>query len=284
MASPTVGRRRLGIELRKLREQNKLTMERVAEDSGLSEPTLSRVENGKRVLKQVELRGLLDLYGVSDPVQQQRLRDMAKVAAEDAWWDRYDDVLPSGLGSYVGLEAEAVALRSYSDRLIHGLLQTADYCRAVICAGDYRASEEAVESRVRLRMQRQEVLCKRRPPLLRSIVDEAAIRRSVGGPATMAAQLRHLIDVTGSPDVSMQIVPFALGVHAGVDGPFTLLEFDDSDVQQHVYVESLAGNIFIQKRKMVAEFRERFDRLQMEALSPQKSLILIEEIAEEYEK
>jgi transcriptional regulator with XRE-family HTH domain len=278
-----VGRRRLGIELRKLREQNKLTMARVAQDSGLSEPTLSRVENGKRVLKQVELRGLLDLYGVTDPVQQQRLREMAKVAAEDAWWDQYDEVLPSGLGSYVGLEAEATALRSYSDRLVHGLLQTAQYCRAVIRAGDHRASEEAVESRVRLRMQRQEVLRKRRPPLLRSIMDEAAIRRPIGGRATMAAQLRYLIGAATSPDVSVQILPFSLGAHAGVDGRFTLLEFDDAEVHQHVYVESLAGNIFIQKRQAVAEFRERFDRLQMEALSPQESLTLITKAAEEYE-
>lgn len=284
MVSPTVGRRRLGIELRKLREQNRLTMGRVAEDSGLSEPTLSRVENGKRVLKQVELRGLLDLYGVKDPVQQQRLRDMAKVAAEDAWWDQYDGVLPSGLGSYVGLEAEAIALRSYSDRLIHGLLQTADYCRAVIHAGDHRADEEAVESRVRLRMQRQEVLRKRSPPLLRTIMDEAAIRRPIGGRTTMATQLRHLAVVAESPDVSVQIVPFALGAHAGVDGHFTLLEFEDSQVQQHVYVESPAGNIFIQKRQAVAEFRERFDRLQMEALSPQESLTLITKAAEEYEQ
>jgi transcriptional regulator with XRE-family HTH domain len=278
-----VGRRRLGIELRKLREQNKLTMARVAQDSGLSEPTLSRVETGKRVLKQVELRGLLDLYGVTDSVQQQRLREMAKVAAEDAWWDQYDEVLPSGLGSYVGLEAEATALRSYSDRLVHGLLQTAEYCRAVIRAGDHRASEEAVESRVRLRMQRQEVLRKRRPPLLRSIMDEAAIRRPIGGRATMAAQLRHLIGAATSPDVSVQILPFSLGAHAGVDGRFTLLEFDDAEVHQHVYVESLAGNIFIQKRQAVAEFRERFDRLQMEALSPQESLTLITKAAEEYE-
>ncbi|WP_435112942.1 helix-turn-helix domain-containing protein [Nocardiopsis synnemataformans] len=283
MASPTVGRRRLGIELRKLREQNKLTMERVAEDSGLSEPTISRVENGKRVLKQVELRGLLDLYGVSDPVQQQRLRDMAKVAAEDAWWDQYDDVLPSGLGSYVGLEAEAIALRSYSDRLIHGLLQTADYCRAVINAGDHRADEESVERLVQLRMQRQDVLRKRRPPLLRTIMDEAAIRRPIGGRSTMASQLRRLVNAAESPDVSVQIVPFALGAHAGVDGPFTLLEFEDPDVHHHVYVDSRAGNIFIQKRQAVARFRERFDRLQMEALSPQESLALISDAAEEYE-
>lgn len=284
MASPTVGRRRLGIELRKLREQKKLTMERVAEDSGLSEPTLSRVENGKRVLKQVELRGLLDLYGVSDPVQQQRLRDMAKVAAEDAWWDQYNDVLPSGLGGYVGLESEAIALRSYSDHLIHGLLQTADYCRAVIDAGDHRADEETVESRIRLRMQRQDLLRKRRPPLLRAIMDEAAIRRPIGGRSTMAAQLRHLVEAAESPDVSVQIIPFALGAHSGIDGRFTLLEFDDSEVHRHVYVESVAGNTFIQKRQAVAEFRERFDRLQMEALSPQESLTLITKAAEEYER
>ncbi|MFV2195314.1 helix-turn-helix domain-containing protein [Nocardiopsis sp. LOL_012] len=284
MGSPTVGRRRLGIELRKLREQNKFTMERVAEDSGLSEPTLSRVENGKRVLKQVELRGLLDLYGVRDPLQLQRLRDMAKVAAEDAWWDQYDDVLPSGLGSYVGLESEAAALRSFSDRLIHGLLQTEDYCRAVVRAGDHRASEEAVERRVQLRVQRQEVLQKRRPPLLRSIIDESAIRRTVGGRAAMAAQLRHLIAVSELPDVSVQVVPFSLGAHAGVDGHFTLIEFEDPEVQQHVYVESSAGNLFIQKRTSVSEFRERFDRLQMEALSPRESLTLITEAAEEYER
>ncbi|MDE3724577.1 helix-turn-helix transcriptional regulator [Nocardiopsis sp. N85] len=283
MASPTIGRRLLGMELGKPREQNELTMRRVAEDSGLSEPTLGRVENGQRVLKQVELRGLLDLYGVRDPVQQQRLQDMAKVAAEDAWWDRYDDVLPSGLGSDAGLEAEAVALRSYSDRLIHGLLQMADRCRAVIRAGDHRAGEESVESRVRSRMQRQEVLRERRPPLLRSIIDESAIRRPIGG-ATMAARLRHLAEAAGAPDVPVQVVLFSLGAHAGVDGHLTLLEFDDSEVRQHVYVESPAGNILIQKRRTVAEFRERFDRSQMEPLSPQESSALIEKAAEKHER
>ena len=282
MPSPTVGRRRLGIELRKLREQSNLTMEKVAKETGLSEPTISRVENGKRALKPVELRGIMALYGITDPIQQERLQDMAKVAAEDGWWDRYNDVLPSGLGSYVGLEAEARALRSFTDRIIHGLLQTPDYARAIIKACDHRLSPDVVDQLVEVRIQRQQILHTKRPPLLRAIVDESAVRRPIGGARVMEAQLRHLTGVTQSPDITLQVMPFRQGAHAGLDGSFALIEFADPDVQQHVYVESVAGNIFLQKRQVVAEFRERFDLLQMAALSPQESEALISTIAKEF--
>lgn len=283
MASPTVGRKRLGIELRRLRELKNLTMERVAAESGLSEPTLSRVENGKRTLKPVELRGLMALYGVDDPVQQQRFQEMAKIASEDGWWDQYDDVLPSGLGSYVGLEAEASSLLSFTDRLIHGLLQTPDYARAVIRAVSSREPDEVVNRLVELRIQRQQILSRTPPPLLRSVIDESALRRPIGGNAVMTQQLHHLLRAVESPDITVQVMPFSRGAHAGVDGSFTLLEFPDPGLQQHVYVESPAGNLFLQKRPVVTEFRERFDLLLMEALAPAESEALIATIVKEYE-
>ncbi|GAA3735819.1 helix-turn-helix domain-containing protein [Salinactinospora qingdaonensis] len=282
MVTTTVGRKRLGIELRKLRERKELTNLQAAQHIGVSEATLSRIETGKRFAKPAELRALMELYGVSDTQQQERFQAMSKIAVEESWWDEYDDVLPSGLDSYMGFESEAVALRSYDDQLLHGLLQTEDYARTVIHASRPRAPKEVVARLTELRMQRKHVL-EREPALkLWNIIDESVLRRPVGGPAVMAAQLRHLAALAELPNLTVQVLPFARGAHVAMSGPFMLLEFDDPQDCNQLYLDAPTGNIFIQKREVVTEFRERFDLLNAAAMAPEESLSLIIAIAEDY--
>ncbi|MEV2277047.1 hypothetical protein BJF83_07840 [Nocardiopsis sp. CNR-923] len=281
MADVTVGRRRLGIDLRRLREQREMTNAEVARESGLSEATLSRIENGKRVVKPSELRVLMNLYGVTDPDQQARFAAMSKVSAKDNWWDDYDDVLPSGLGSYVGLEAEADRLRSYHPSVIHALLATEDYARAVTRATMPDGSQDDLDRLVELKMQRRQVLERENPLRLWAILDEAALRRPFGGPAAMRAQFTHLVEMAHRPNITVQIMPFSRGPHAGLVGPFMLIEFEDPDDLDHVYVESPAGNLFLQKRPLVAEFRESFSLMSASALAPEDLEEFISSIAKD---
>lgn len=281
MGDVTVGRRRLGIDLRRLREQREMTNAQVARDSGLSEATLSRIENGKRVVKPSELRTLMDLYGVSEPQQRERFTAMSKVTVEENWWDDYDDVLPSGLGSYVGLEAEADRLRSYHPSVIHALLATEDYARAVTRATISTGSHDQIDRLVELKVQRRQVLERKDPLRLWAILDEAALRRPFGGAETMCAQFRHLVEMAHRPNVTVQVMPFSRGPHVGLIGPFTLIEFESPDDLDHVYVESPVGNLFLQKRQLVAEFREKFSLMSASALAPEDLEVFVSGIAKD---
>jgi transcriptional regulator with XRE-family HTH domain len=282
VSDSTVGRRRLGIELRKLREQSELTNTQAAKQAGLSEATLSRIETGRRFAKPAELRELMNLYQVHDQTQRERLSAMSKVAAEENWWDQFYDVLPSGLGSYVGLEAEADTLRAYHSHAVHGLLQTQDYAHAIIQATRPRGLSDDTARLAELRMERQQVLRRKDPLRLWNIIDEAVLRRRVGGVEVMAAQLQHLLTMAEHTAVTLQVLPLTSGAHYGFTGPFTVIEFFDPQDRDHVYIEAPAGNLFLQKRELVAEFRERFSLLSAEALSPGDSQAMIAAIAKEY--
>ncbi|WP_306367751.1 helix-turn-helix transcriptional regulator [Nocardiopsis sp. CC223A] len=283
MGDATVGRRRLGIDLRRLREQREMTNAQVARESGLSEATLSRIENGKRVVKPSELRVLMDLYEVTDVQQRERFAAMSRHTAEENWWDDYDDVLPSGLGSYVGLEAEADRLRSYHPSVIHALLATEDYARAVTRATlpASGGSQQHVDRLVELKVQRRQVLERRNPLRLWVVLDEAALRRPFGDAETMRAQFRHLVEMADRPNVTVQVMPLSRGHHVGLIGPFTLIEFENPDDLDHVYVESPAGNLFLQKKPLVAEFRERFSLLSASALAPEDLEAFVSGIAKD---
>ena len=278
---PTVRRRRLGAELRRLRDSAGYKLEEVAGMLGVAPSTLSRIETGKAPTKSAYLSQLLELYQVTDAGQRQILVDMAREGHRKGWWAAYDDVLPSGLGVYVGLEAEASGLRSYEIGVVHGLLQTTDYARAILRASAPRHTADQIERLVDLRMERQRRLDDNPPLDLWVIHDEAVIRRTVGGPVVMRHQLAHLLVVAGLPGVTLQVLPFDTGAHAGHDGPFSIVEFHDRSDSEVVYVESTAGPIYLEKDREVRASAEVFDRLRAAALPPEASLDLISKAARE---
>ena len=278
---PTVRRRRLGTELRRLRDSAGYKLEEVAGMLGVAPSTLSRIETGKAPTKSAYLSQLLELYRVTDAGQRQILVDMAREGHRKGWWAAYDDVLPSGLGVYVGLEAEASGLRSYEIGVVHGLLQTTDYARAVLRASAPRHTADQIERLVDLRMERQRRLADDPPLDLWVIHDEAVIRRTVGGPVVMRHQLAHLLVAAGLPGVTLQVLPFDTGAHAGHDGPFSIVEFYDRSDSEVVYVESTAGPIYLEKDREIRASAEVFDRLRAAALPPEASLDLISKAARE---
>ena len=272
---PTVRRRRLGTELRRLRESSGYKLEEVAAQLGVAPSTLSRIETGKAPTKSAYLNQMLETYGVTDAGQRQILVDMAREGHRKGWWAAYDDVLPSGFDIYVGLEAETAGIRSYEISVVHGLLQTADYARAVIRETFPRYTAEQIDRLVDLRMARQGRLDDDPPLELWAILDEAVIRRTVGGTAVMRRQLTHLLAEAGRPGVTLQVLPFSSGAHAAHGGPFSILEFPDRSDSEVVYVESVAGIIYLEKDKEVRVRAESFDRLRAAALSPSASADLI---------
>jgi transcriptional regulator with XRE-family HTH domain len=278
---PTVRRRRLGTELRKLRESNNYKLEEVAAALGVAPSTLSRIETGKAPTKSAYLTQMLDMYGVFDHAQRQVLIDMAREGHRKGWWAAYDDVLPSGLDIYVGLEAEASGLRSYEISVVHGLLQTQDYARTILRETSPRLTTEQVDRLVDLRIERQKRVNEVPPLDLWVILDEAVIRRTVGGAAVMRSQLAHLLAMADRPGITVQVLPFASGAHAGHDGPFAIIEFQERTDSEVAYVETVAGPLYLEKDREVRLRAEAFDRLRAAALSPPASVELIARAATE---
>jgi transcriptional regulator with XRE-family HTH domain len=276
---PTVRRRRLGTELRRLRDSSGFKLEEVAAELGVAPSTLSRIETGKAPTKSAYLSQMLEMYGVSDSGQRQILVDMAREGHRKGWWAAYDDVLPSGFDTYVGLEAETAAIRSYEISVVPGLLQTADYARAVLRETFARHTPQQIDRLVDLRMERQHRLDDKPPLELWSILDEAVIRRPVGGSCIMRQQLVHLLAAGERPSVTMQILPFACGAHAAHTGSFSILEFPDRSDSEVAHVETVAGYIYLEKDRDVRARSEAFDRLRATALSPGATAELIAQAA-----
>jgi transcriptional regulator with XRE-family HTH domain len=278
---PTVRRRRLGTELRKLRESNLFKLEEVAARLGVAPSTLSRIETGKAPTKSAYLSQMLDMYGVTDSQQRQVLVDMAREGHRKGWWAAYDDVLPSGFDIYVGLEAETAAVRGYEVSVVPGLLQTADYARAVLREMFARHTTEQIERLVDLRVKRQQRFDDDPPIELWAVLDEAVIRRPVGGNSVMRNQLEHLLAAADRPGVTMQVLPFGCGAHAGHGGPFSILEFPNRSDSEVAFVESVVGIIYLEKDRDVRARAEAFDRLRAAALAPAASTDLIARAAHE---
>jgi transcriptional regulator with XRE-family HTH domain len=278
---PTVRRRRLGTELRKLRESNGYKLEEVAARLGVAPSTLSRIETGKAPTKSAYLSQILDMYGVADPQQRQVLVDMAREGHRKGWWAAYDDVLPSGFDIYVGLEAETAAVRGYEVSVVPGLLQTPGYARAVLREMFARHTTEQIERLVDLRIERQRRFDDDPPIELWAVLDEAVIRRPVGGNSVMRNQLEHLLAAADRPGVTMQVLPFGCGAHAGHGGPFSILEFPNRSDSEVAFVESVVGIIYLEKDRDVRARAEAFDRLRAAALAPAASTDLIARAAHE---
>jgi transcriptional regulator with XRE-family HTH domain len=280
---PTVRRRRLGTELRRLREGHSLKLEEVADKLGLAASTLSRIETGKAPTRTAYLSAMLDLYGVDDPGQRQILVDMAREGHRKGWWAAWDDVLPTGFDVYVGLEGEAASLRAYESQVVHGLLQTEAYAREVMTTVRRRQTPDQIERLVQLRMQRQEVIIPGRagPIELWLILDEAVIRRAMGSPELMRAQLNHLADASQWPNVTLQVLPFCSGLHPALNGPFAIIEFPERFDPDVVYTEGVGGQDYLERERDVRARAEAFDLLRAAALSPADSTDLIGALARE---
>ncbi|MEV6982265.1 helix-turn-helix transcriptional regulator [Sphaerisporangium sp. NPDC051017] len=288
--NPTILRMRLGAELRELRERIGLSLDAVskalaADDLDISVSKLSRLENGKGAVRLQDVRALLDLYRVTDGAQRDALLRMArdaKAAAPTAWWTDYESALPSGLSTYVGMEAGAGRLLTFTLTLIEGLLQTEDYARAVIQAWAPMDPPETIERRVELRMQRQRLLTNDPRLELVTIMDEVALRRPIGDPSAMRSQLCHVVEVCEHwPNVSVQVIPLSKGAYGPQHGMFTVIEPRNAADKPVAYVDSLGGNLYMQRPEQISRFRAMFGRLQAIALDPDESLRVIRTAAEE---
>lgn len=267
-SGPTVLRILLGAHLRRLREAQGVSREDAGWEIRSSESKISRMELGRVGFKERDVADLLSLYGVDDPDERDRLRDLAREANSPGWWHRYGDVLPSWFQSYLGLEASAALIRTYEVQFVPGLLQTEGYARAVVRLGHGRARPEEIDRRVALRMQRQAILDRPGPAQLWAVVDEAVLRRPIGGTEVMRTQLEALLEATSRPTVRLQIVPFDAGGHSAAGGAFTILRFPDQELPDVVYIEQLTSALYLDKRDDVEHYLAAMERLCVEADPP----------------
>ncbi|MFF0316362.1 helix-turn-helix domain-containing protein [Micromonospora sp. NPDC005252] len=278
---PTVLRMLLGAQLRRLRESSGVTREGAGWEIRSSESKISRMELGRVGFKERDVSDLLTLYGVSDEGERAALLKLARDANSPGWWHRYGDVLPSWFQSYLGLEAAAALIRSYEVQFVPGLLQTREYARAVVLLGHGGAGAAEIDRRVELRMQRQQLLHRDNPPQLWAVVDEAALRRPIGGAEVMREQLVALIEATKSPTIRLQVIPFAAGGHAAAGGAFTILRFGDQELPDIVYIEQLTSAIYLDKREDLDYYAVAMERLCVEAEPPERTPEILGQLLEE---
>ena len=280
--SPTVRRRRIAGELRRLREAAGLTHEDVAAELGWHRSKLGRIEGAQFVrLSLTDLRALLDTYGVRDKTERDALEKMAKQARERGWWYSYSDVLPNPHATYIGLEAEAASIRTFQAQLVPALLQTGDYSRAVVRATRLTTRDDDESRRfLELLQARQELLARQPPVKLWTVLDQAVLRRQVGGPAVMAAQLEHLAEAADLPHITLQVLPEEAGEHAGMEGSFTILGFPESTDPEVIYLDAATGGIYLEKPEDQERYAAVFDHTIAAALSPKDSLALIQRMAD----
>lgn len=280
-SGPTVLRILLGSQLRRLREAKGVTRDDAGYTIRASGSKISRMELGRVSFKERDVEDLLDLYGV-DEEEAQALIALARQANSPGWWHKYSDVLPDWFQVYVGLEEAALLIRLYEVQFVPGLLQTADYARAVIRLGLPSASADEVERRVGLRLARQEVLKKESGgPRLWAVVDEAALRRPIGGGEVMRAQLVRLIEAAREPNITLQVVPFRSGGHAAEAGAFTIMRFPEVDLPDVVYLEHLTSALYLDKREDVEKYTEVMERLSVEGESPERTIDILSGMLEE---
>ncbi len=279
-SGPTVLRILLGSQLRRLREAKGVAREEAGWAIRASGSKISRMELGRVSFKERDVVDLLALYGV-DEDESAALVALAKEANSPGWWHKYGDVLPDWFQVYVGLEEAASLIRSYEVQFVPGLLQTADYARAVIRLGQPSAAPDEVERRVSLRTARQELLTKAGGPRLWAVMDEAALRRPIGGEEVMRAQLVRLIEATREPNITLQVVPFRSGGHAAEAGAFAIMRFPETDLPDVVYLEQLTSALYLDKREDVERYTEVMERLSVEGESPERTVNILSGMLEE---
>jgi len=280
-AEATVLRMLLGTQLRRLRELAGIPAEKAGYEIRASRSKISRLENGRVGFKIRDVEDLLTLYGVTGEEQRSEVLALARQSSAPDWWTRYSDILPDWFETYLGLESAAATIRCFEIQFVPGLFQTEEYAQAVTRLGHQAAPAAEIERRVTLRRKRQDLLTRPAPPRVWAIMDEAVLRRPVGGPTVMRAQLRHLIEAGRLSNVTIQVVPFARGGHAGAGGSFSLLRFNEQYLPDIVYVEQLTSAIYLGQRSDVEHYLEIVDQLSGEALTPAATRDYIEQVINE---
>jgi transcriptional regulator with XRE-family HTH domain len=278
---PTVQRMLVGARLRRLRTDLGLTREEAADSIRASEWKIHRLENGQVGFKERDIIDLLRRYEVSDPAEVAEFLALAREANAPGWWQHYGDVLPQWFRTYVDLESAASLIRTYEGQFVPGLLQTDAYMRAVVRGAHLEDSGEEVGRRVRLRMARQMLLTREGPPRLWAVVDEAALRRPVGGREVMRGQLERLVEATKLPNVTLQVLPFDSGAHPAMVGSFSVLRFPDRELPDVVYLEHLTSALYLDKPDEVDQYLHVMETICVRAAAPDQTVELLERILAE---
>lgn len=277
---PTVRRMLVGSQLRRLRVQSGISREEAGARIRASEWKIHRLENGQVGFKERDVIDLLNLYGVTDRAEIDALLELARETKDTGWWHHYGDLLPQWFRAYVDLEKAATLIRAYEGQFVPGLLQTDDYMRGVM-GGALDESAEEIERRVELRHSRQSLLDRAGPPRLWAVVDEGALRRPIGGPRVMRAQVERLIEAARLPSVVLQILPFGAGAHPAMVSSFSILRFADDDLPDVVYLEHLTGAMYLDKRDDVMQYLHVMESISVRAARPADSEGILAAIAKE---
>ncbi|MER8015600.1 helix-turn-helix transcriptional regulator [Streptomyces griseoluteus] len=278
--NPTVRRRRLGQELRKLRELKGMTAEEVADRLLVSQSKISRLENGRRSISQRDVRDLCGVYEVEDQRMVDSLMEMARDSRQQGWWHTFGDIPYS---VYIGLETDAQSLRVYEPQLVTGLLQTRAYAEALVRGALPETSTAEIEKRVKVRMRRQERVTDDGNPLrLWVVLDEAALHRVVGSKLIMREQLEHLIELSSLPHVTVQVLPFEVGAHPGLNGQYAILEFADAADSSVVYLEGVTSDLYLEKAPDVQKYAVMYEHLRAQALPVERSQQFIQDAAKRF--
>lgn len=279
---PTPRRRRLGAELRRIREARGWTQEEAASRLGYqSLSTVSKIENGLQGLRIQQLPHFFEVFGITDATLREELRDLVRRAGEADWWQRYEGVVDDPLGDYLSQVENASGLFVFNPLAVHGLLQTPEYAHAVTEGSRVWKTPEDIDRFVALRLKHQRAVSESRPPLkIWTVLPEGLLRQEVGGRACMRAQIEHLMHLARtSPEVTIQVLPFSAGAHAGMDGPFMIMSF--STGRDLVCIESLRVSLHVNKPETVELYRTASDLLKSDALSPNASQKLLATIAKD---
>ncbi|MEU3251112.1 helix-turn-helix transcriptional regulator [Streptomyces sp. NPDC006997] len=272
---PAVRRRKLGAELRALRARLGITSGDAARLVGWHQSKVSRIETGASGVKPADVRLLLDAYGVTEPELRELLLMLAGPdtgGGRHHWWHAYRGVLPPTYRDFISLESQATSVRTLENSVVPGLLQTREYARAVTRAAAGGRPQDELDALVEVRLARQEVLRARRPLELSAVLDEAVLRREVGGPGVMARQLVRLREAARLPQVRLQVLPFAAGAHVGVTGPFVIFSFSSTSDLDVVVLDHLTSSLYLDRKEDLETYTEAFHALQFHALSPEDSL------------
>lgn len=278
--NPTVRRRRLGQELRRLREIKGMTAEEVADRLLVSQSKISRLENGRRSISQRDVRDLCGVYEVEDHRIVDSLMQMAKDSRQQGWWHAFGDIPYS---VYIGLETDAESLRVYEPQVVPGLLQTRQYAEALINGALPESAPTDIEKRVSVRARRQDRINAPEGPLrLWAVIDESALHRMVGGRRVMTDQLEHLIEQSNLPHVTVQVLPFSMGAHPGINGQYAILEFPDAADSSVVYIEGVTSDLYLEKANDVQRYSVMYEHLRAQALNVEQTREFISDIAKSY--
>ncbi|MEV4468310.1 helix-turn-helix transcriptional regulator [Nonomuraea sp. NPDC049504] len=266
----------LGTQLRRLRTQQGISREDAGYSIRASHAKISRLELGQVSFKQRDVADLLTLYGVTDPAEREPLLALAKQANAPGWWHKYGDLLPAWFEVYIGLEGAASSIRTYENQFVPGLLQTPEYARAVIELAHEKAPRHELDRRVTLRMTRQKRL--ESGLTLWAVIDEAVVRRMLGGREVMRAQIAHLLDITAERNVTVQVMPFERGGHAAAGGAFSILRFPERELPDVVYMEQLTSALYLDKPQDSDHYMEVMDRLSIQAEEPRATRRFLERL------